>query len=127
MVRITDEAIHIENLSVSGVIGVRPEERLRPQHLIVNLTLWQEFARAARSDDLGHTVDYAELCREIRQFVETNPCQLLETLIRRLALHLGERFPIERMSLHIRKPGALTDADAAAVSLTFEREPRTGR
>jgi dihydroneopterin aldolase len=124
MVRFSAETIHIENLRVSGVIGVRPEERIRRQPLIVNVAVEQDFARAADSDDVSHTLDYAELCGAIRAFVEAQSFQLLETLIRRLALHLHGRFPIARLSLHIRKPEAIAEADAVAVSLTLAREPQ---
>ena len=127
MVRISAETIHVENLRVQGVIGVRAEERLRPQPLSVDLALEQDFARAAESDDIGHTVDYSELCAAIRAFVAAHRFHLLETLIRRLAEHLSERFAFSRLSLHIRKPGAIADADAAAVSLTLTREPRAAR
>jgi FolB domain-containing protein len=121
MVRISDETIHIENLSVSGVIGVYPEERVRRQPLIFTLSLTRGFAEAAAHDDVLRTLDYAEVCREIQAFVEAHAFKLLETLIHRLAVHLGERFEFERLTLHIRKPEAIQDADAAAVSLTLDR------
>jgi dihydroneopterin aldolase len=120
-VQIRDETIHIENLTVSGVIGVYPEERNRRQPLIVNVSIVRGFADAAAADDVRRTLDYADVCREIRVYVEAHSYQLLETLIQRLALHLSERYEFTRLTLHIRKPEALVDADAAAVSLTLDR------
>jgi dihydroneopterin aldolase len=119
MARFSDETIHIENLSVSGIIGVYPEERARPQPLVVDLSLSWDFARAAETDDVRHTADYAEVARDIRAFVEAHPFHLLETLARRMAQHLGERYGSARLSLRIRKPEAIADADAASVSLTL--------
>ena len=116
-----EETIHIENLSVSSVIGVYPEERVRRQPLIFNLSFTRGFSEAAAHDDVRRTLDYAEVCREIRAFVEAHKFQLLETLIHRLAAHLSERFEFTRLTLHIRKPEAVVDADAAAVSLTLDR------
>lgn len=126
MVRISGETIHIENLRVSGVIGIHPEERIRRQPLIVNVALEQDFSRAAESDEIGHTVDYTKLCAAIRAFVEAHSFHLLETLIRRLALHLSAQFPFSRLTLHIRKPEAIAAADAAAVSLTVTRDAPAG-
>jgi dihydroneopterin aldolase len=122
MAVITAETIHIENLRVSGVIGIHPEERVRRQPLVVNVSLEQSFTRAAEHDQIGHTVDYSALSKAIQDYIARSEFQLLETLIRRLAEHLAGHFPIERMSLHIRKPEAIVDADAAAVSLTWARD-----
>ena len=121
MARISGETIHIENLTVPGIIGVYPEERVRRQPLIFNLSFTRGFHEAAARDDVRLTLDYAEVCREIQAFVEAHAFQLLETLIHRLAAHLSERFEFTRLTLHIRKPEALADAGAAAVSLTLER------
>jgi len=122
MAVISAETIHIENLRVSGVIGVHPEERVRRQPLLVNLSLEQRFDRAAEGDSIGHTVDYSALCKAIQVFVERSEFQLLETLIRKLADHLAIQFPVDRFTLHIRKPEAIADADAAAVSLIWARD-----
>lgn len=127
MARFSAETIHIESLRVSGIIGVHPKERVRRQPLLVNVSIEQSFAEAATHDTIEHTLDYSALCQAIKAFVERSEFQLIETLIRKLAEHLAERFPVDSMTLHIRKPKAIADADAAAVSLTWSRDGETPR
>ena len=66
-------------------------------------------------------VDYSAMAQAIREFVQAGQFQLLETLARRLADHVGQRFGLERLHLHIRKPEAIEDSGGAAVSLEWQR------
>ena len=59
---------------------------------------------------------------EIRAYLEHSRFRLLETLARRLAEHLSERFALPHVALHIRKPAALAGSDGPAVSLTLTRD-----
>lgn len=125
MPRIGDETIHIANLRFPCIIGVHPEERTAEQPLVVTASFRGDFARAAESDDLADTVNYSDVAEEIRTFARAGRYRLLETLARRLAVHLSERFGLTELALHIRKPNALPGSDGPAVSLrlTAPREP----
>ncbi len=119
MPEFSEETIHIVDLEVRCTIGVHPEERTRKQPLVVNASYRQNFAAAAEGDRIGDTVDYSRFSAAIREFVENSRFELLETLIRRLALHLAGQFPVRHLTLHIRKPQAIAGAAGAAVSLTL--------
>jgi dihydroneopterin aldolase len=119
--RFADEAIQLVNLRVSCIIGVNPEERVREQPLVFNVTFRADFSGAARDDDLGRTVNYSDVADEVRRFTREGRFQLLETLARRLAEHLCGRFQLSELTLHIRKPAAVADSDGAAVSLAVRR------
>lgn len=121
--RFGDETIHIHELRVHCFIGAYPRERERLQPLVISASIPGDFGAAA-ADDLGRALDYGEVARAIREFTEQSRFRLLETLVRRLAEHLSERFGLERLSLHIRKPRALPDSEGAGVSLTVRREAR---
>lgn len=122
MIRFGEEIIHIQNLRVECIVGVKPEERVTPQPLIVSASFRGDFTRAAESDDLADTLDYGLVAQEIRAYLEHSRFQLLETLARRLAEHLSERFALRHVALHIRKPAALAGSDGPAVSLTLTRD-----
>ena len=123
----SDETIYIDNLRVQCIIGVRPHERERPQPLVISASFPSDFSRAGESGRLEDTVDYSAMAQAIREFVQAGQFQLLETLARRLAEHVGRRFGLARLHLHIRKPEAIEDSGGAAVSLDWrrgqEREP----
>lgn len=123
MHRFTDETVQIANLRFPCIIGVNPGERTTEQPLVVTVSFRADFARAAETDDLKHTVDYAEVAREVRDFSRAGRFRLLETLARRLALHLSERFRLTDLTVHIRKPEAIPDSDGSAVSLNLAASP----
>ena len=118
-----DETVQIANLRFPCIIGVNPEERTTEQPLVVTVSFRADFARAAESDDLAHAVNYADVAREIRDFSRAGRFHLLETLARRLADHLSERFRLTDLSLHIRKPNAVPDSDGPVVSLRLATPP----
>lgn len=122
MPRFEDETIHIKNLRVECIVGVHSHEREQAQPLIVDVALAVDFAAASQSEALENTVDYSEVAREIENFVQVGRYQLLETLTRELAAHLGERFGLNRVALRVAKPQAVPGSDGAALSLTWLRE-----
>lgn len=122
MWRFEAERIHIENLRVDCIIGVNPDERERIQPLLITLSFPADFGLAEAGDDLSGTVDYSRVAHEARAFVRAGEFGLLETLIRRLGAHLCERFGLDEMRLHVRKPEAVAGSDGPGVSLTVRRE-----
>ena len=41
------DQIHIKDLVVSGIVGINPDERINPQDILVNVTMWADTRRAA--------------------------------------------------------------------------------
>ncbi len=122
MFRFENETIHLENLRVDCIIGINPDERVHPQPLVITLAFQHWFEPAAAKDTIERTINYSEVAAEVRRFVIAGRYKLLETLARRLAEHLCERFGLAHLHMHVRKPQAVTESDGAAVSLTIVRE-----
>ena len=122
MWRFEKETIHVEGLRVNCIVGVHPHEREREQALVISLAFPFDFSAAAQGEVLDATLDYSAVTREAAAFVQQGRFQLLETLARGLGTRLCERFDLPSIRLHVRKPGALADADGAAVSLTVVRQ-----
>jgi FolB domain-containing protein len=121
--RFSDETIHLVNLRVDCIVGVNAAERVREQPLIVTASLRRDFGPAAAAEDLAATLDYALVAQAIRDFVRQGRFHLLETLVRRLAEHLAQRFGLQELELHVRKPLAIAESDGAAVSLKLTQPP----
>lgn len=122
MWRFEDETIHLDGLRVQCIVGIRPFEREHEQPLVMSLAFPADFGAAERSGALEATVDYSAVAAAARAFVREGRFELLETLARRLGVHLCERFALARVHLHVRKPQAVSDSDGPAVSLTVVRE-----
>lgn len=108
------DRIRIEQLELYARVGVTENERLRPQRITINLTIWPKIAFGALQDDISRTVNYSELCRVAREFVQARSDKLIETLASELASHLLEHVPIQSVEIELRK-FVLPDAKHVAV------------
>ena len=97
------DEIHIEQLEVSSVIGVSEHERKAPQRLIINISFWPRRQTRDMEDKIGETINYAVVAEQTQKFVHDEAVNLIETLADRLAAHLLKKFPIQKITLEIRK------------------------
>ncbi len=116
------DLIRIEDLAIECIIGVRPEERVRLQTVQVSLALGCDLAAAGRSDDLADTIDY----RAVRDRVIACACAGKFLLVERLAQAMAdcclEADPrVRQVTVAVDKPGALSGARAAGVTITRTR------
>jgi len=114
------DQIRIENLRLQTIIGTNPGERLRPQEIILDLTLACDLARAAETDNLADTPDYFALEGLVAELAERSRFHLLEALAGAvLDAVLGFSPLISGCRITIRKPGA--SCRGAMTSVTMER------
>jgi dihydroneopterin aldolase len=117
---VTDE-LTVSGIRCFGHHGVFEHERREGQVFVVDLTLGLDTAPAAVSDDLRDTVDYGSLVASVKQAVETDPVDLIETLAQRLAdVCLRDR-RVEWARITLHKPDAPIAAEFADVTLTITR------
>ena len=69
--------LRLNGLAVDCVIGERPDERMREQTLRVDVEL-EIPDRAAETDELADTVDYAALAERIRAALAAAKCRMIE-------------------------------------------------
>ena len=119
---ISMDNITIENLEVFANHGVKKEEVNLGQKFIVSVTMYFEAAAAGRTDDLSKTVNYADVCNDITQWMKTNSCRLIETVAERLAARILISNPIVRtVKVTVKKPWAPIGLPVDCVSITIER------
>ncbi len=114
------DRITIANVLAYGRHGANPGERDRPQPLRVDLTLEFDSARAALSDDLADTVNYAEVHATIVRTIEERSFALLERLAGEILDAVCADARITRAELTIAKP-RLLDGATPAVTIVRER------
>lgn len=113
--------IVIERLECEGHCGVSREERERPQKLAVDVELGFPTDRAADTDDLKNTVDYAAVADRIVALVSQERSRLLETLAEKILMMLFATFPAERVRIWVRKLHAPLSTIAGSVGVRIER------
>ncbi|GAB3074719.1 dihydroneopterin aldolase [Nocardioides zeae] len=116
-----------DELAVRGIEcwahhGVFPDERRQGQRFVVDLVLGLDTRPAAASDDLHDTVDYGSLTMAVKAAVESDPVDLVETVVQRIAdvVLLERRVEWVRVTLH--KPDAPIPTTFTDVALTIERK-----
>ncbi len=117
------DEVHIEQLEVSAHVGVPERERTNPQRLIVSISFWpyQEIRDVA--DSIDQTVNYSVVAEKTKSFVRDQSVNLIETLADRLAAYLLETFPIQKVTVELRK---FPLQDAKYVSATVTRTASVG-
>ena len=108
--------IHIENLWVSTRVGVPDEERAAPQELAICLTMVPERAMAGLGDAIERTVDYFAVSQRVGEIAATGERRLIETLAEEIAEALLREFPLDSISVEVRK-FILENADYVSVNL----------
>ena len=111
------DKIHIEQLDIFTRIGVPEEERANPQKLTVTISFWPYQQTSDLADHIERAVNYSAVAEETKNFVRDQSVSLIETLADRLANHLLKSFPIQKVTIELRK-FALQDARYVSVTVT---------
>jgi FolB domain-containing protein len=120
--RFCDE-VHIEQLEVSARVGVPEQERANLQRLTVSISFWPYQQIRDVADDIDHTVNYSVVAEETKRFVRDQSVNLIETLADQLAAYLLKTFPIQKITVELRK---FPLQDAKYVSATVTRTASVG-
>jgi 7,8-dihydroneopterin aldolase/epimerase/oxygenase len=111
------DRIHIEELEISARVGVPDDERATPQRLTVSISFWPYHEKRDVVDKIEKTVNYSSVAEETKSFVRDQSVNLIETLADRLAAHLLKTFPMQKITIELRK-FPLEDAKYVSVTAT---------
>ena len=84
--------VEVNNLKVTAFHGVMEQERVVGNRFEVTVHVDCDFTEAARLDRVDLTVNYAEIVDIIRAEM-TKTSLLIETVARRIALRVADRWP----------------------------------
>lgn len=116
------DKVIIEGLRIDTFIGVYAWEKSVKQTLLLDLELSCDLQKAAATDQVFDTLDYAAVVDAIVAFTSARHFQLLEALADNLAKFLLDKFSVQHIKLSLRKPGAI--AQAAVVGVQIERSKK---
>ena len=113
--------IRIKNLSLRTHIGIKEEEILNKQDVLINLTILYPAAEAVRDNDIEHALNYRTITKAIIGHVEGNRFALLERLTQEI-LDLAMRDPRVRYAeVEVDKPHALRFTESVSITLAGKR------
>ncbi len=100
------DIISLRGLSAVGSHGVHEFERLGSQVFSADLNLYVDSRQAAKTDDVGRTVDYSKLAEQAVSILSGPSKNLIETLANELA-EVALRSPlVQKVEVTVHKPMA---------------------
>jgi dihydroneopterin aldolase/D-erythro-7,8-dihydroneopterin triphosphate epimerase len=116
------DRIHIRDLSVSGILGINPDERIHRQEVLINVTFFADTRPAAASDDISDAVNYRTVTKRLIAHVEQGEPMLVERLASELvAVCFDADVRIEKVEMTVEKPGALRHARSVGITILRTR------
>ena len=116
--------IFLDNVRFFAYHGVGEQEREVGNEFIISLRLKVDITLAAETNNVAHTVSYADVYESVKAEMEI-PSALLEHVCGRIVKRLFRTFPaIEDIELKLskRNPPMGADVDAAGVEVHCERQ-----
>ena len=113
----TDMYIRMEGMKFYAFHGVLPQENLVGAYYYVDLKIKTDFTRAAETDELEGTINYADIYAAVKEEMST-PSLLLEHVCQRIARRLFHDFPtIETIDLRLSKENPPMGACAKSIGV----------
>ena len=115
------DIIFIDELRLSTLIGIYPREQTVPQTIEVSLQIGTSTASAGASDDIGDTINYAEVAERLRNELGSRHFKLLEKLAEYVAGVVLEDFGAAWVRVSIAKIGVLRGVKRVGVTIERSR------
>lgn len=116
------DQIIVTGIRGTGHHGVFDFERERGQEFVVDVILDVDTVTAASSDDLGDTVNYADVANAVHALIVGEPVDLIETLAERIARACLAHRAARRVVVTVHKPQAPIEVPFDDVMIRIERE-----
>lgn len=109
--------IRLDRLKIYACHGVSPQETVVGSYFYIDLKLKADFSRATETDNLNHTVSYADVFETVKSEMGI-PSKLLEHVCGRIVERLFHDFPIiEEIHICLRKENPPMGADISAAGV----------
>lgn len=116
------DCISLTGLSAHGYHGVEDFEKKAGQLFSVDVSFWLNTRQAGATDDLIHTINYAEVAAAVHQEVTGPSRDLVETLAQQIANRLLHDYPLmQQVEVTVHKPEAPILVPFQDVTVTIRR------
>jgi 7,8-dihydroneopterin aldolase/epimerase/oxygenase len=116
------DRISIQRIGVYAYHGVFEEEGRLGQRFYVSVECGLDLREAGRSDDLAHSVSYADITQLVQEIAVGQRFNIIEALGDAIAMALLRDFPvIEEVTVTVEKPGAAVAALLDTIAVTIHR------
>ncbi|QSJ15161.1 dihydroneopterin aldolase [Nostoc sp. UHCC 0702] len=116
------DCIHLTGIRCYGYTGYLHEEQVLGQWFEVDVKLWLDISKAAKTDAIEDTLDYRSVISLIQNLVKTSKFALLERLVGAIAdAILTECDRVTQVQLTLSKPAAPIPDFGGKISIEITR------
>ena len=115
------DRIFVEGIKFHGFHGLTRLERQVGVRLSVDVVLEADLERSGRSDRVADTLDYRKVHARVLEVGRGPSHKLLESFARKLLDMLLADFPVERVTVRVRKETPVLDGIVEAVGVEMSR------
>lgn len=115
------DKIIIKGLRVYAYHGVKEAEKEKGQPFELDVTLEVDLSKSGQSDDLNETVNYSKVSKRIIAVMLAEKNDLIERAATRVADAILAEFPVEAVTVLLKKPRAPIAADFEYVAVEITR------
>ncbi|CAN0860256.1 Dihydroneopterin aldolase 2 [Linum grandiflorum] len=95
----------LRGLKFHGFHGVKPEEKSLGQKFVIDVDAWMDLRPSGISDELPDTISFTDIYRIVKEVVEGQPQNLLETVAQTIAITtLTKHTRISAVRVKVEKP-----------------------
>lgn len=114
--------IEVVDQKIYAYHGVLQEEKETGQYFYISFKAYLDMDEAAEKDQMSLSVSYADLCHRVKEVVQGQVFDLIETVADRTATALLLTFPlIRRVVLTVKKPSAPVGEPVAYPAVCVDR------
>lgn len=110
--------IKIKNLRLKTIIGVYEWEESFDREIIVNVIIETDHNSSMQSDNVKDVIDYDVIVNKIKNFIDTNRCQLIEKMVGEILTLIMQDKRINKCTLEIDKLKVYDFVDSCSVTET---------
>lgn len=113
--------IRVKDLRLRTYIGIKEEEILNRQDVLINLTILYPASSAVEINEIEHALNYRTITKAVIQHVEDNRFALLERLTQEILDLVMSNPQVSYAEVEVDKPHALRFAESVSITLTGHR------
>lgn len=113
--------IRVKDLRLRTYIGIKEEEILNRQDVLINLTILYPAAEAVEGNQIDQALNYRTITKAVIRHVEDNRFALLERLTQELLDLVMAYQQVVYAEVEVDKPHALRFAESVSITLSAER------
>ena len=119
-----DTFLEIKDIKVWARVGVLLEERELGQLFSLDISIWSDFRKCTKTDDINSTIDYAVLIKDIKSHSMNFSCFTIEKYSSEILKIIVEKFYPERIIIKLTKCNPPIKGFSGDVSIirSFNRE-----